>query len=81
MNETFFTTTTHVTTPFAKEDLKRGFFPEIYCLHASVPLLMYFFLILSHLFFELETSNFGYLLIFLFCLTMQSFRKIEHHLY
>ena len=43
-----FITTTHVTTPFAKEDLKRAFFAEIYCLHASVPLLMYFFLILSH---------------------------------
>ena len=33
------------------------------------------------LFFEIETSNFGYLLIFLFCLTVQSFRKIGQHLY
>jgi hypothetical protein len=33
------------------------------------------------LFFELETSNFGYLLIFKFSLTMQSFRKIEQQLY
>ena len=31
-----FITTTHVTTPFAKEDLKRVFFAEIYCLRASV---------------------------------------------
>ena len=33
------------------------------------------------LFIELETSNFGYLLIFWFSLTMQSFRKIGQHLY
>ena len=32
-------------------------------------------------FFELETSNFGYLLIFKFSLTVQSFRKIWQHLY
>ena len=31
------------------------------------------------LFFELETSNFGYLLIFLFTLTVQSFSKIGQH--
>ena len=31
--------------------------------------------------FELETSNFGYLIIFWFSLTMQSFRKIGQHLY
>ena len=31
------------------------------------------------LFFELETSNFGYLLIFLFSLTVQSFSKIGQH--
>jgi hypothetical protein len=36
-----FITTTHVTTPFAKEDLKRAFFAEIYCLVASEPLLIY----------------------------------------
>jgi hypothetical protein len=29
--------------------------------------------------FELETSNFGYLLIFWFSLTMQSFRKVRQH--
>ena len=32
------------------------------------------------LFFELDTSNFGDLLIPLFCLTVQSFRKIGQHL-
>jgi len=31
------------------------------------------------LFLELDTSNFGYLLIFLFPLTMQSFSKIGQH--
>ena len=31
--------------------------------------------------FELETSNFGYLIIFWFSLTMQSFRNIWQHLY
>ena len=29
----------------------------------------------------LETSNFGYLLIFLFCLAVQIFREIGQHLY
>ena len=33
------------------------------------------------LFFELETSNFGYLLIFWFPFTVQSFRKIGQHWY
>ena len=33
------------------------------------------------LFFELETSNFGYLLICWFCWTVQSLRKIGQHLY
>jgi hypothetical protein len=33
------------------------------------------------LFFKLETSNFGYLLIFKFSLTVQSYRKIGQHLY
>jgi hypothetical protein len=33
------------------------------------------------LFFELETLNFGYLFIFKFSLTVQSFRKIRQHLY
>ena len=33
------------------------------------------------LFFELETSNFGYLLIFKFPLTVQSFSKIGQHWY
>ena len=31
------------------------------------------------LFFELETLNFGYLVIFIFPLTVQSFSKIEQH--
>ena len=31
--------------------------------------------------FELEISNFGYLLIFKFSLTMQSFRKMGQHLF
>ena len=52
-------TTTHVTTPFAKEDLKRAFFAEIYCLHASVPLLMYFFPKLSHHFLQLVSYRGG----------------------
>ena len=33
------------------------------------------------LFLQLETSNFGYLPIFWFPLTVQSFRKIRHHWY
>ena len=33
------------------------------------------------LFFELETSNFGHLLIFKFCWTVQSFSKIGQHWY
>ena len=45
--------------------------PSGYCIVAPI----FFF------FFELETLNFGYLLIFEFCLTVQSFRKIEQHWY
>ena len=33
------------------------------------------------LFFELSMSNFDYLLFFKYCLTVQSFRKIEQLLY
>ena len=43
-------TTTHVTTPFAKEDLRRAFFAEIYYLIASEKLLIYLHPIFSHSF-------------------------------
>ena len=53
---------------FAKPAGPRGPFRKVHCCAKS-------------LFFELETSNLGSLLIFKFYLTAQSFRKIGQHLY
>ena len=50
---------------------ERAFFQTFWKLHCCP----------NFLFFEIETSNFGYLLIFKFSLTVQSFRKIGQHLY
>ena len=42
------TTTTHVTTPFAKKRFEKGFLAEIYSLCASARLLIYLHPIFSH---------------------------------
>ena len=52
-------------------EFKRSIFQIFWRLHCCVKFLS----------FELKTSNFGYLLIYLFSLTMQSFRKIGQQLY
>ena len=51
--------------------IKRAIFQTFWRLHCCP----------DFLFIELDTSNFGYLLIFWFCWTEQSLRKIGQHLY
>ena len=51
--------------------IKRSIFQIFWRLHRCAKFLS----------FELETSNFGYMLIFWFSLTMKSFRKVGKHLY
>ena len=51
--------------------IKRSIFQTFWRLHCCP----------DFLFIELDTSNFGYLLIFWFCWAVQSLRKIGQHLY